>query len=181
MLKFLFAVILLSADAQKLKLSLDENVRDGIAISNMSDVELYQESATYRLPNNTKPEAYFINLSIGDFHENDMTFIGNVLITIRVMEDTDIITLHSSVNVSAISLTMTNNVSVLYDEPTFEEDKEFMIIKTKEILKQGTLVRLNVDYYGVIGTAVRGVYRGSYRSQKNERRFGLLVFTFYFN
>lgn len=175
MWKFLFAVILLSAEAQKLKLNLRENVREGIAISDMSDVEAYQESVTYRLPNNTRPEAYFINLNIGDFHENDMTFTGNVLITIRVEEDTDTITLHSSVNVDDVSLEMTNRTPILHDEPSFEIEKEFMIIKTKEVLKKGTLIRLNVDFNGRIGTAVRGVYRGSYLTQDNERRLGLLV------
>lgn len=169
MWKLLCAIIFLSVDAQKLKLNLSENGREGIDISNMIDVETYQEAVTYRLPNDTRPETYLINLNFGDFHENDMSFTGNVLISIRVVENTDEITLHSSVTTTSTSLTSNENIPILYsivDDPV----REFMVLKTNEILLKGSVVRLRVFFRGTIGTSVSGIYRGSYLHNGNERR-----------
>lgn len=172
MWKFLFAVIFLSVDAQRLKLNLGENIREGIEISDMNNVELYQTAAiTYRLPNDTQPELYLINLNFGNFHEGDMEFTGNVLITIRVAQNTDTITLHSSVLVIDFSLSSDTNVPIRHDSVDYDSEREFMIIKTSENLVKDQLVRLTINYRGTIGTSISGVYRGSYLNNLNERRY----------
>jgi aminopeptidase N len=169
MWKLLFAVAFLSVDAQRLKLNLRENVREGIEISDMSDVEAFQEVATYRLPNVTRPESYLLNLNFGDFHENDMNFTGNVLITIRVVEETNTITLHNSLIIVDTSLTTEDNLPILH-RVDFDTTREFMFVKTETTLLKNSLVRLVVNHQGLIRTSVSGVYRGSYRDAANERR-----------
>lgn len=174
MWKLLFTVIFLSVDAQRLKLNLGENVREGIEISDMSDVGAYQESsATYRLPNDTQPELYLINLKFGEFHEGDMSFTGNVMISIRVTENTNSITLHSSVVVVDTLLTTDANVRIDHQPAEFDLLREFMTIKTNTNLIKGQLVRLTINFRGTIGTAISGVYRGSYLDDTNERRYFL--------
>jgi Peptidase M1 N-terminal domain len=171
MWKLLF--FLLSVGAQKLKINLRENVREGIEISDMSDVGSYQEADTYRLPNHTRPELYLINLNFGNFHEGDTSFTGNVFISIRVTEDTDTLILHSSVNVVDHSLTTDGNIPIS-SSADYDLVRNFMIVKTNGIvLKKDSLVRLTINYLGTIGTLVNGVYRGSYLNSKNERRYFL--------
>lgn len=160
--------VLLSVDAQRFKLN--QNVRDGVEIS---DVEAYQDAFSYRLPNNTRPESYVINLNFGDFHD-DMSFTGTVAISIRVLEDTNTITLHSAVLVVAHSLRNSANVEVLHAIRDIEpdDDGEFLIIETTEMLLKDASVQLTLSYQGTIGTSISGVYRGSYLHD-TERRWQL--------
>jgi hypothetical protein len=172
MRKLLLAIIFLSVEAQRLKINLRENIREEVEISSINDVGSYQETEeprTYRLPNDTRPEVYLINLNFGEFHEDDLSFTGNVKISIRVIEQTDTIILHSSVDdVSETSLVTEENAQ-LFHTITYDENREFMIVKTSQLSK-GSLVRLTVNYRGTIGTSISGIYRGSYLNSANERR-----------
>jgi hypothetical protein len=170
MLKLLFFAFLLSVDAQKLKLNSVVNVREGIEISDVNEVQSYQNAVTYRLPNNTQPELYLINLNFGNFNEGDMRFTGNVFLTIRVMEDTRTITLHNSALVIDTSLATSEGVQIIHTVD-YDAEREFMIISAvNDMLIKDSIVQLTVNYQGLIGTSVAGIYRGSYLHNDDETR-----------
>lgn len=164
---FYLLVFLLSADAQRLKLS-SANLREGIEISEFDDIA---DEISYRLPNKTKPELYTITLELGDFHTNDLEFSGSAWIAIRVVESTDTIVLHSAVDVIGTSLSNERNIPISH-AVSYDSDREFMIIKSGSVLAKDALVQLRVEYTGTIRSSVMGVYRGSYMTKDNERRFG---------
>lgn len=169
MWKVFFALsVLLSADAQRFKFN--EIARDGVEIS---EIEAYQDdTVSYRLPNNTRPESYVINLNFGDFHNSDdITFMGQVAITIRVLEKTDTITLHSAVEVSQDSDVLLRDSSNIEIPTTIELDgaPEFLIIHTSETLLKNETVHLTISYQGTIGASISGIYRGSYEHDTERR------------
>lgn len=164
MWKLCFLFVLLSVDAQRLKLN--QIVREGVEIS---DVTAYEDTFSYRLPNVTRPESYVINLDFGDFQDGDMSFTGIVGITIRVVEKTDTITLHNSVTITGISLRTSNDVEVPFFIVPDEFDRDFLIIKTTSELETGASVQLTLSYHGAIGTSISGIYRGSYQHDGETR------------
>jgi hypothetical protein len=165
---FFLAIFFLSAEAQRLKLNLSDNLREGIEISELNEVI---DDISYRLPNETKPESYSISLEIGDFHLNEMNFTGTVSIAIRVVDNTDTIVLHSAVDVIDRETTLTNNKNIeIPHSVTYDSLREFMIIKVKNPLEKDSLVRLFISFKGQIGTSIKGVYRGSYWTKDDERR-----------
>lgn len=175
MWKLLFLVIFLSVNAQKLKIDSHSSGRDGIEISNLSGITGAADDAigTYRLPNATRPELYLINLNFGDFHDDELDFTGNVLITIRVVEATNTITLHNSLNVSDAVLTLLGVTNVTIPTTiTHVVERDFMIITITDNteLAKDSIVQLTVNYRGSIGTSVGGVYRGSYLHNGDEIR-----------
>lgn len=166
MWKFFVLLIFLSVNAQRFKLN--QSVRDGVEILN---AEAFQNALTYRLPNTTRPVSYILNLNFGDFHEGDiahMSFTGNVMISIRVVEDTDTITLHNSVAVIETTLRTSDDSEILHTR-SFDLEREFLVIKTTEMLLKDTSVNLLVTYVGQINASPSGIYRGSYLSGSERR------------
>ena len=159
----------LSVDAQRLKLN--HNVRDGTEIFDLNAVQAQQAFVSYRLPNETVPELYLINLSFGDFHEGDLSFSGNVMISIRVLENTDTITLHSS-GLLVVNTVLTTSVNVEISHTIdFNTERELLILKTSETLVKDSMVRLTINYRGTIRSSITGVYRGSYLHNGDETRY----------
>lgn len=171
MWKFLFFAIILSVDAQKLKF--DQVVREGVDISNLFEKEVPKEVFTYRLPNDTRPEQYLISLDFGDFHLGVMEFTGRVGITIRVVESTDTITLHSSVLLLSHDLRTREDIPIAH-EVDVDAQREFLIVRTSTPLARDSVVRLTLNYRGSIGTSISGVYRESYLHNRDEKRCWLM-------
>lgn len=135
----------------------------------------YDIGNSYRLPNNTIPTNYSINLVFGDFERDDVHFTGSVYIIIRVLEKTSTIVLHSSVLVHTTSLTKSRYggtaVAHTYD---VDVEREFLLIRTtEESLQRDALVWLRIEYSGVIGTSEEddaGVFRGTYTNANDSLR-----------
>lgn len=167
--KLLLLFVFLSVYGQKLKLN--QRFRDRTEIFDSSiNAFSFQEITTYRLPNETIPELYLINLSFGDFEDDDLSFSGNVLISIHVVEQTDTIILHNSGlrNVNTI-LSTSANVEIQHTTDVSVEH-ELLIVKTNEALLKGSLVRLSINYQGTIESGIASVYRGIYQDSGNNKR-----------
>jgi Peptidase M1 N-terminal domain len=145
-----------------------------VTIVTLSSYETVFRDGSYRLPNNTSPRVYSINLVFGDFDRNEMTFSGTAYIAINVLEETNTIILHCSGLVNHTNLTKStmNGVEVAhtYDIDT---EKEFLIITTtEEILRKGSNVYLRVEYLGFISADEQiGVFRGEYQNADRRKRF----------
>lgn len=169
MWKILLLIVFLSVDAQKPKMT--QRNRDGIKISDLCDMQPQQETFSYRLPNETIPELYLINMNFGDFHIGDLSFTGNVLISIRVVENTDEIVLHSSgLQVVDTMLTTSANVDILHST-RFVIASELLIVKTSVPILKDSIVRLTINYQGTIDSSIAGAYRGSYLHNGSDTRY----------
>lgn len=166
MWKILLFLILLSADAQQLKFN---KIFPNDSVPR--NVEAREDEISYRLPNNTMPSSYLLSLAFGNFHDNIMSYTGDVSIVIHVRENTQTITLHSGT-------TLTLNTVVLKDEANqeitvasrgFDPRRDFLIIETLVTLLAGSVVILDISFTGVINTETKGIFRGSYQ-QENEQR-----------
>lgn len=172
MWKILLLAILLSVDAQKLKFNrkiFPEELDESLDVSkNLIEVEARADEFTYRLPNSTKPELCILDLNIGNFHQDVMTFTGNVFLEIRVLENTRTITLHSAVFATTSTLTTTANVPITHTRD-YDATREFLIFHASQDLLKDSVVRLVINYQGTIRTTISGIYRGSY-VEGNQRR-----------
>lgn len=127
---------------------------------------------SFRLPNNTKPEAYFITLEFGNIERTMSEFLGEVFIKIRILEDTNQITIHSAVNITRTpflckypSSACPDALSVNY---LYAADQEFLHLNTENgiSLRQHEIYYLNLQYIGRIYSSVTGVYLGIYDNEK---------------
>ncbi|XP_062557607.1 aminopeptidase N-like [Armigeres subalbatus] len=137
-----------------------------------------REFDTYRLPNATIPTHYDLYLDT-NVHLDDLAYSGTVKISIRVLESTKQIVLHStrSVIVSLV-LRNSNQLSVALKGYDFDEDKDFLIIDTVDTLTVGSSYVLEIDFTNSLDrTDAAGFYRSSYVNAEGVTKYlGLTQF-----
>lgn len=172
MWKYLIVFILLSisyVESQKNFKNLLQKHRDEFSVLETDEIKPLATEATYRLPNDTEPILYNVILDFGKFHEGDMYFAGSVLIVIRIVKFTNTITLHNAAHITRTTL-LKENITISHSYE-FDTEREFIIVKSDEILVPEQVVLLTIFFIGSIGTSFRGVYRGSYLNDASEKRF----------
>lgn len=127
------------------------------------------DGVAYRLPNNTKPVYYDIKLETA-IHEGNFTFTGYVDIQIKVIEETDVITLHyRQLTISDVQLWDEDAMtSPAYDYFTTREDQEFLDINLSETLKPGETYHVVIDYVGTLRNDDAGFYTSSYINEAGK-------------
>jgi hypothetical protein len=130
------------------------------------------------LLNNTTPESYYINLEFNDFDGVNTDFEGNVLVMIKVHEDTSIIALHCTVLISYVNLTKIVNGNEIEVAQSYDLDarRQFLMVQTtEETIRKGTKLWLKIDFIGKISTNVEeGVFMKSYKNRDGEIRLKFL-------
>lgn len=126
------------------------------------------EIESFRLPNTTRPEKYMLSLTFDNFEAN-LQFTGEVLIKIKVEDETDKITLHSAVNIESAKVCVdefASSCSVSIEITSLcDIEREFCHFTASETLKPGGDYSLSITFSAAIATMtynVSGVYRGSY-------------------
>lgn len=130
-------------------------------------VFLEVRAQSFRLPNNTRPEAYHTTLTFSDFeNETELDFLGESLIKIHILERTFHITIHSAVNITEapyLCQTMTTACTNPVNLTTFYvRDRELLHLYSKDWLEESEIYYLYIQYTGRIYSAINGVYRGNY-------------------
>lgn len=128
------------------------------------------ESVSFRLPNDTIPIDYYVSLST-DIHDNgNASFSGKVRITIKVVEATSTITLHSGQH-TIIRIDIFNFTEAPIISPPIEEDIVPIVFDAFEIVQIPTSARLAVDQQYVVEITFNNTLRdnnsGFYRSHYN--------------
>ncbi|XP_012252262.2 aminopeptidase N-like [Athalia rosae] len=115
-----------------------------------------------RLPKVTRPTDYKVKLN-PDLENGKFTFTGEVEITLKVLEPTNDVTIHSKEQIIAENrTTLTNEENFSYDvEHSYDIDKDFLSIHTNETLPIGTYV-LTIHYTGNLRDDMIGFYKSSY-------------------
>ncbi|XP_070502885.1 uncharacterized protein [Chironomus tepperi] len=127
------------------------------------------------LPNQTYPESYNVTLAFNNFDQNDLTFSGTVFMNVKILEDTDTITLHSSVkSISRVrkSYEVGTYIAVNY---TLDIDRELLIIHESDdkIFNKDTSVVIRIEFTGQINVfpTTQGVYRGFYLDEHSIKHY----------
>lgn len=125
-----------------------------------------------RLPRAIRPIAYDVKL-LPFLIVDNFTFIGEVEIRIKIVEDCKNITLHS------VSLKIHQNLTRVYEIETntsipikkqyFVDEKQFLIIDLDGKLDKGKEYLIKMKFEGILNDYLQGFYRSSY-TVGNETR-----------
>lgn len=123
------------------------------------DSSLPRASEIYRLPNDTKPISYEIWLE-PEFEE--FTFEGSVVITIRVEEETDVITLHADNLTLDTAHLFRENEELTITETQYDGEFHFLQFLLDEPVQPEEELTLSIKYSGNLQSNRRGFYRAAY-------------------
>ena len=130
--------------------------------------EIQAELDSYRLPNQTYPESYLVSLGFGSFDQNDLNYTGTVTINVVILEATNTITLHSSVQ-SISRLSKIINGTRIDLNYTLDNEREFLTIYelNDDLFEVDTIVIIRIQFAGIINEfpTTQGVYRGIYMDE----------------
>ena len=143
------------------------------------DIKPQQDVFSYRLPNDTQPIAYLVDLDFGNFHEGVLDFDGTVKMSIKILRNTNTITLHSSV-FRIHEIVLSNSAfgdAIIQQSYMIDNLREFLIITTVNELNEGATVFLTVKYTARLTSSIAGPYRQSYFDADKQQR--LVVHKYY--
>lgn len=125
---------------------------------------------SYRLPNNTKPESYDIEL-ITNIDKNEFIFLGLVTINLIVLESSSEIKLHArKLAIKSVKLTTKNGHSIDLKPFTYDTTTEFLTIPAEVVLEQNSKYILTIEYVGKLREEHYGFYRSSYVNSQGETK-----------
>lgn len=128
--------------------------------------------AYYRLPNHLVPINYKV-LIRPFMNPDDLYFRGNVLITVRCLNSTNIIQLNSNeleFNEQIRINEQTNNRTIKINNLTL--DNEVLTIHLDRFLEQNSNLTIFISFKGNLTTSLSGFYRSSYMEpQTGETRY----------
>ena len=139
--------------------SVDPLLNDELKSQNYRD----HDGLSYRLPNNTMPLHYNIELTT-NVHKPNFAFNGKVTISVKVLTTTNSITLQSRLLVIENIQLLTVNSIVITTNAIYriDEDVEFLIITLPIELKVNEIVMIVITYNGILRDDNMGFYHSSY-------------------
>lgn len=143
-------------------------------IENITNVdnhtELPAEKLDVRLPRSVIPISYDIKL-IPFLIEDNFTFLGEVKILVKILEDCKNITLHAySITINDVKLmSVETNESITITDKHIDTAKQFYIIETDVILIKGSVYQIHMKYDGSLNNDLQGFYRSSYKVGNETR------------
>jgi aminopeptidase N len=139
--------------------------------SNVDRFNNNKEGISYRLPNETYPLRYDIELTTR-IDQAIFTFTGRVQILLHVKEATNSITLHSKMNRIISTTLLDNNENIINTlPPQLDPITEFLVVNVVGLpLVAGANFTLAIVYDGELRSAqeAEGFYRSSYLSATGE-------------
>lgn len=121
-----------------------------------------------RLPENVVPVHYDLALTAmtGSVFSGSRNYTGNVKIQIRIVSNTNLITLHNrNLNVTSVTLTAIGGGSPITTTHSYGSYDFFTVDTGATGLTQGQQYLLELDFFGNMRTDMGGFYRSSYRVQ----------------
>lgn len=121
-----------------------------------------QEFDTFRLPNNTRPETYDVNIQTW-IDDGNFTFVGSVRIGIVALESTNFIRLHHNVRqIESVSVLSEDEQPVAIGAHSYNVEYEFLTIPIVDTnLAPGARYFIVIDYVGAMNS-FSGFYRSFY-------------------
>lgn len=121
-----------------------------------------QEFVSYRLPNNTRPETYDVNIRTW-IDQNNATFTGSVRIGILAVESTNFIRFHHNVrDLESVQVFASDETPITIGDISYNPQYDFLTIPiVGNNLTQGLRYFVDIDYVGFMNS-YSGFYRTSY-------------------
>lgn len=144
-----------------------------ITSANEIKVSPTDETTSYRLPKNSIPLKYDIDLTT-NIHKNVFEFTGNVKIHVKLLENSTSITLHyhkieiTKMDIFLPSLPVPIILNAAYD---LIESHDFLIIKLPRIYEANTEFLIDIYYLGELRDDSSGFYRGDYNISEGLSRY----------
>ncbi|XP_056008322.1 putative aminopeptidase-2 isoform X2 [Ostrea edulis] len=139
---------------------LDDNIAASSGDSSLKDV---------RLPRSVLPDLYTLELFPDIYQPSpaNFTFSGSVKIDVRVVENTENITLHINkltINESSVKVVAKVDGAVI-PISSFKQDKDrqFFIILLRQPLQMGTNYSVSINFKGPLTDDLAGLYYSSYK------------------
>ncbi|XP_063992263.1 aminopeptidase N-like [Diachasmimorpha longicaudata] len=127
----------------------------------------------YRLPNNTFPRLYILQLE-PHIDDQEFTFDGSSSTLIEVLESTWIITFHAStlieINKTSTALVYSNGTIEKPISQRYNSDEQFFIIRFNRLLEIGNYT-LKLKWRGYNAPDLQGFYRAIDRNQHGEMQY----------
>jgi Peptidase M1 N-terminal domain len=122
-----------------------------------------QDGISYRLPNNTLPVRYDIEISTR-IDEAVFNFFGKVKIRLQVVAQGRDVTLHAKqLAIGSVVLRNSEGILVAIQTPTVNPVTNFLnIVTVSEQLVVGQDYTLDIEYSGILRNDNLGFYRSSY-------------------
>ncbi|XP_032687648.1 putative aminopeptidase-2 [Odontomachus brunneus] len=119
-----------------------------------------EDIAKYRLPAKIIPYNYIITLT-PKLKDEKFTFDGNVEINVDVVEQTDLIVLHSVV-LELHSVIVKDQDDIIVESYQTVEKYDFLEIKLVRRVDAGTKLTIEIAYKSALASDLRGFYKSSY-------------------
>lgn len=122
----------------------------------------------YRLPNNSIPQHYKLNLNPNIIPDN-FTFNGELEILLEIVVVTKNLTLHAS-NLTILegeTNLLGEKEKILPNKHIIDEERDFLILTFSKEIQPGNYT-LQLKFYGVISNNDVGLFKNSYKNEENE-------------
>jgi len=135
-------------------------------------VKRSDQSLNYRLPNNSLPISYDLWI-MTDIHKGDLKFSGRVKIQIKIIEESETITMHNSRDIIIDKVDLYDNTGNLTKSSlSFENSnqQEFLVISLPSFLNVNDEIMLDINYHGnMTNNEMSGLYATSYQNEASEK------------
>uniref|UniRef100_A0AAG5D0I6 Aminopeptidase n=1 Tax=Anopheles atroparvus TaxID=41427 RepID=A0AAG5D0I6_ANOAO len=126
-------------------------------------------SSQYRLPNDTAPESYVLELH-SNIHQRDFAYTGTVTVQIRVLQATHSIVLNSlRVGIVSVSVRNANQNEIPIAGIVLDAEREMLTIRTNSELAQGAVYQLMIRFENVLRDDASGFFSTSYYADGEDR------------
>lgn len=141
--------------------------------------EAINTEGSYRLPNNTRPLRYDVelitHLELDDSDTNKFRFEGKVEIHVQARETTSYITIQAR-QLRVLSSKIFNDRGEELEwldrtQPSFEPAREFLTYKIKDYIHKDEVVVLKIEFSGFLRDDMGGFYRSSYTDEEGNKRW----------
>lgn len=120
------------------------------------------EDDPMRLPRNSVPSHYDITLT-SNVHVGTRRFDGNVRIDIEIIQQTNVLTLHTLLTIkNGLTKIIDSDDVDLFESREFDTSKDFVHFTTTRMLEVGEKLTLEVPFRGVLTSNMAGFYLSSY-------------------
>lgn len=124
-----------------------------------------------RLPKNSQPISYDIALTT-NVHTGERDFTGSVTIDIKIVTETDTITLHNNGLTAITTRLYGNGVDDEVITTSSDPSRNFFFITAGRTLQVDELLTIEITYSGQLQTSMNGFYISSYRIGSETRYNG---------
>lgn len=137
-------------------------------------VDVFQVQPSYRLPNNTRPISYDVQLTTHIHTQTDFSFTGEVAVRFLAVEVSNTIVLHQrQLTIGEYNLVLASSPTIQIPLTTSEYDSVTEFLKftlTSGNLNINSEYILTIHYNGTLRNDNGGFYRSSYEAANGSRR-----------